>query len=55
MGQNCTKRQVCTRGQNCTKTILHKLKFCTEGYFCTRVKKKTEKKHDKNSEKKTKI
>ena len=32
-------------GQNCTKTtlyqgsILHDLHFCTEGHFCTRVKK----------------
>ena len=44
-------------GQNCTKTtlyqgsILHDLHFCTEGHFCTRVKKNisinTKKKKDK--------
>ena len=54
-GQNCTKtklhedtfarKQICTRKQNFTKTILHKgsilheLQFLTEGHFCTRVKK----------------
>ena len=56
--QICTRGLNCTRKQNCTKTILHqgstlhKLLFCTEGNFCMRVKKKTEKQLNKIKNKK---
>ena len=41
-------------GQNCTKTKLHELQFCTEGNFSTKVKQKQKNLFEKTEKKKIK-